>query len=231
MTHPVKYLWFHNTNKYATALVIRLQTISPTYTLISSMNHRPRKTLLVNTFGMFGYLFCLLSWAWTGILYIPILLANKQIEEFLLPSSSESPVAPQASVPMSPVTLFFTFMITVAVIIVTIVILLRAPVTIARTGKTVTTKAAGSMVPLVAHGKPLPAATRRRLTAQLIKLVKLLLVILPVMIASFGAFIELPLSFEIVIFVSATLALIAIAWFSAQYIFARLFGVKPTYLA
>lgn len=194
------------------------------------MNHHPRKTLLVNTFGMFGYLSCLISWAWTAIVYIPILLANKQIEEFLLPEPTKSPALPLSSVPMSPIMVFFAFAITAAVIITTIIVLLRAPITIAKTGKAITTKAAASIAPLVIHGKPLPAAEKRRLTARLVKIVKLLLVVLPVAAAFFGVFVETPLSLELVVFVNAVLALMAMVWFSAQYIFARLLGVKPTYL-
>lgn len=194
------------------------------------MNTRPRKTLLVNTFGMFGYLFCLASWAWTGILYIPMLLANKQIEDFLLPAPSQDPVTPMSSEPISPIMVFFALAVTVIVILLTIIALLRAPITIAKTGKTVTTKAADSVVPLVTHGKQLPPAEKRRLTALLVKIVKLLLVVLPVGIASIGAVVELPLPFEVIMFISSLLALIATFWFSAQYIFARLLGVNPNYL-
>src|SRR5690606_18477650 len=102
--------------------------------------------------------------------------------------------------------------------------------TIAHTGKTVTQKAASSALPLITKGQKLSPAKKQRLTAGLIKLAKLLLVILPVAIGFLGAFIELPLPFDLAIFISSALAICALLWFSAQYIAARLLGVNQKLL-
>lgn len=188
---------------------------------------QPKKVLLVNACGALGYIACLMLWGWTGIIYVPMILENEKIEQLLLPSQGEEVVAPIATTTeVSPIAVFLALAITAIVMIATIVVLLRAPMTIARTGKSVTTKAATSALPLIARGKPLPAAKKKRLTANLVKLAKLLLVLAPVAALSLGVFVELPLPFEIVALVSGVLALIAVSWFSAQYLLARWLGVN-----
>lgn len=194
------------------------------------MNIYPRKTLLVNTFGMFGYVSCLMAWAWIGIVYLPLLLANDEVKKLLIPTPSETPVVMAPSVPMSPLTLIFAGFVTALVIVLTIIAFLRAPVAIAKTGKTVTTKAADSVVPLITHGKVLPTAEKRQLTWRLIKLVKLTVVILPVIAACVSLFIEAPLPVEVILLVSSILSLIAIFWFGLQYLSARAFGIDSQYL-
>jgi hypothetical protein len=191
------------------------------------MNRRSRKTLLANTFGTFGYISCLLLWGWTGIVYMPLLLENDTITRILLPPENSQVVAPPASTESSPVIAFIATGVTLAVIVLTIIVLLRAPMTIANTGKTVTTKAAGSALPLITHGKPLAPAKKKRLTVQLVKLVKLCIVLLPVFALLPGLLVELSLPFDVVILVSSVLALIAIFWFSVQYITAQLLAADP----
>lgn len=191
------------------------------------MKNYSKKLLLVNAFGTLGYLTCLLLWGWVGIVYLPMLLTNEHIEGFLIPTPSEEPAPVAASPEMSPGIAIAALAVTVVVIILTVIVLLRAPVTIARTGKAVTTKAAGSALPLVTKGRPLPKAEKRKLTVQLIKLMKLLLVLLPVALGFLGMIFEPPLPFDLVMFVSSTLAFIALLWFIAQYIFANILGTKP----
>lgn len=189
------------------------------------MKKYSKKTLLANTFGSLGYIFCLMLWAWVGILYIPILLENENVERLLLPQPREEIIAPITTSGTSPVLAVAAVTATIVVLIITIIVLLRAPIAIARTGKTVTSKAASSALPLITRGKPLTPAKKRLLTTELIKLAKLLLVILPVAICSLGFFVETPLPFDMSIFVSSILALIAVAWFSAQYVAARFLAI------
>lgn len=194
------------------------------------MNMHPRRTLLANTFGTFGYIFCILLWGWTGVVYLPTLLENDTVTRLLLPPESNDVITPPVSTESSPVIAVVAIGVTIAVVILTIVVLLRAPITIAKTGKTVTMRAADSALPLITHGKPLPLAKKKRLTVQLVKLVKLLIVLLPLFALLPGLIIELSLPFDIVILTSSVLALIAIFWFSLQYIIARLLAVEPSQL-
>lgn len=169
-------------------------------------------------------------WSWIGMLYVPLLLENEKIEHILLPQQGTEVITPIATPEASPVLVLIATGITVAILIVTIIVLLRAPATIARAGKTVTSKAAGSALPLLTRGKPISPAKKRRLTAGLIKLTKLLLVLLPVAIGFLGLIFETPLPFDVSMFVSSILALCAVIWFSAEYVTARLLAVDPTAL-
>lgn len=197
-----------------------------------SKKQRSRKTLLVNTFGGLGYISCLTLWGWTGILYVPMLLKNESVERLLLPTTSGSEAIEPITTPgeFSPITIFFALAITAAVLIMTVIVILRAPATITKTGKSVTTKAANTALPLIARGKPLPAAKKKLFTANLVKVAKLLLILLPVALLGVGFFIELPLPFEIAALISSVLAFLAIAWFSLQYLLARWLRVKPELL-
>lgn len=197
-----------------------------------SKKQQSKKVLLANMLGGLGYISCLMLWGWMGVLYVPMLLENENVERFLLPSTSDVESIPQVppSSEISPIVAFIALAITVAVLIVTVIIILRAPVTITKTGKSVTTKAANTALPLIARGKPLPAAKKKLLTANLVKLAKLLLVLIPVALLGIGAFVEMPLPFEIAALVSSVLAFTSVAWFSLQYLVARWLNIKPELL-
>ena len=159
------------------------------------------------------------------LLYLPMLLENKYVEDFLLPPPPKEVVQQSVATESSPLMLVFALAVTVIVIIATIIILIKIPMAVARTGKTVTTKAAESAIPLVTKNHPLPPAKKKRLTTNLIKIMKLFLVVIPVGVTLLGVLIELPLPYEIVMLVSGVLALFSLLWFSLQYIFARLLKV------
>lgn len=194
------------------------------------MKQPSRKTLIPNIFGSLGYLFCLCLWGWLALLYVPMLFENEYIEQLLIPSQSQPIVAPTAPTEASPLMIGSAVIITIVVLITTIVIILRTPIVVAKTGKTITTKAAHSALPLITRGHPIPAAKQRRLTAQLIKLTKLIALLLPVALGSVGQFFSLPLPFDLVMLVTSTLALITLLWFSLQYSVARLLGIDTKYL-
>lgn len=195
------------------------------------MKKRSKRTTFVNMFGGLGYLFCCMLWGWTGILYLPGLLENEHVTQLLLPAQHETVVTPTPPVETSPLMIAFAVIVTIVVIIATIVIVLRMPVTIAKTGRSVTTKAAASALPLITHGHQLPPAKKRRLTVHLIKLAKLLLLTLPVALCYAGTFfIELSLQPDLALLISSSLALGALLWFTAQYLLADMFSVDNQYL-
>lgn len=212
-----------------------LQTSSQSYRLEiedhrKHMKKYSKRTLLANTFGSLGYIFCLILWGWVGILYVPMLLENEQVVRILLPPPSDNVMAPQPATEPSATAVIVAVGVTIVVLITTVVVLLRIPVTIAKTGKTVTTKAANSAIPLITRGHPISPAKRRRLTTELVKLAKLLFMLLPVAIGLLGFFIEPPLPLDLSLFVSSILALSAVLCFSAQYISARLLAIDSSSL-
>jgi hypothetical protein len=195
------------------------------------MKKNSKKVLIANIFGTLGYYFCFFLWCWVGVIFLPIILSNEHVEEFLLPVPKEEQlVAPTVSEGISPIALMIVGAVTVTVVLLTVLIFVRIPIAVAKTGKTVTTKAATSALPLVAKHKKLPKKEKKRLTVQLVKLMKLLSVVLPVGLLYFGKLVELPLPLEIVLMVGSGLALISLLWFSAQYITARLLSIDPKQL-
>ncbi len=185
-----------------------------------------KRTLIVNTFGTLGYFSCIFSWGWAALLYLPMALENKYVEDFLLPTPAEEVVRQPVVSESSPFMVVFALIVTATVIIATVIVLVKIPIAVAKTAKTVTTKAADYAVPIVTRSQPLPPARKKLLTANLIKLMKLLLVIVPVGATLLGGFFELPLSYEVVVFVSSLLSLFSLLWFSLQYIAARLLRVE-----
>jgi hypothetical protein len=190
------------------------------------MNKHPRRTFVANSFGALGYIGCLALWGWSGILFVPKLLENKQIEQIFIPPSSEA--IPSTQVPSIPssAAIILAVVITAIVIIVTLIAIARAPKAIVRTSTTVTTKVAKSALPLITQHQKISPAKAQRLTAELIKIIKLLLVTLPVATCFIGIVVELPLSLDLALLVSSTLAIGALLCFCAQYITARIAGVR-----
>ena len=189
------------------------------------MNNLSGKIILVNAFGTLGYFSCIFSWGWAALLYLSMLLGNKYLEDFLLPTPPEEVVQQPVVTESSPFMMLFALVVTVIVVIATVIILVKIPMAVARTGKTVTTKAAESAIPLVTKHQPLPPAKKKRLTVNLIKIMKLFLVLIPIGVILLGTFIELPLPYEIVVLISGILSFFSLFWFSLQYIFARLLKV------
>ena len=189
-----------------------------------------KRALLANTFGSLGYLSSVLLWAWTGLLFVPMLLENQTVEKFLLPEPHETIIVQPSSTATSPLMITIALAVTIVVVLVTIVVLLRMPVAIARTGQTVTTKAAATALPIVTRGHKLPAKQKRRLTSKLIKLTKLLLIILPVAIGFIGVYVETPITFQLAILISSVLAMFSLVLFSLQYITAHFLAIDDTLL-
>lgn len=194
------------------------------------MNNISKRTILVNAFGTLGYFSCIFSWVWAALLFLPTLLENKYVEDYLLPTPPEEVIQQTATTGSSPFMMIVALVVTVIVIIATIVILIKIPIAVAKTGKTVTTKAAESAIPLVTKHQPLPPAKKKLLTANLIKIMKLFLVLLPFGATLLGIFIELPLPYEITVLISGILSLFSLLWFSLQYIFARLLKIDAVRL-
>ena len=163
-------------------------------------------------------------------MYLPMLFENEYVEKILLPTPQENVVVAPSTTEASPLLIGIAVIVTIVVLLTTIVILLRAPLTIAKAGKSVTTKAADSAIPLITKGRPLPQVQKRRLTTQLVKLMKLLIILLPVALGCIGFFIQPPLAFDLAMLISSILALFALLTFVAQYGIAHLLKVTDTSL-
>lgn len=189
------------------------------------MKSTSKSSLLANIFGTLGYLACLTAWSWIGIIFMPSILGNEHVEKLLIPMSAEDNLQPLTYSPPSIVSIVIAMIVTILVLGLTIYVLLRAPVSVAGTGKKATTKVAEATVPLITQRKNLPKDQKEVLTAQLIKVIKLIIILLPVAVSFVGHAVQLPLPVDIVVLFSGILAMIGTFWFSAQYILARILKV------
>lgn len=185
-----------------------------------------KRALLANTFGTLGYLSCLLQWLFVSLLYLPLLLDNKQLKSFLLPEPVQQPTRVITTSEPSVFLIIVAIVFTVLMLLFTIYLVLRAPFAIARTGKNITKKTAEAIVPLVVHHRPLSPTKKRLLTVRLIKIIKLVLVVVPLLISLSALFVSLTLSQDITLFVGASLAIGSVIWFSLQYLSAWALKVR-----
>lgn len=160
------------------------------------------------------------------MIYVPALLENEHIENIFLPAPNQEPPLTSPAESLSPFMVYASIVISVLVIILTIFVLLKAPITIAKTGKAVTTKAAGSTLPLISKKKQLPQEKKKLLTAELIKLTKVALVLIPTIASICGFLLALPLPYEVILFVSTVLGIAALILFALQYLIARALKVS-----
>jgi len=184
------------------------------------MANYSKRALLANTFGTLGYISCLFQWLFVALLYLPLLLDNEQIKHFLLPEEVKETAPIVTAGPPSPLLIGFAIIFTIFMLVLTVLLLVRAPLSIARTGKKATTKTASAIVPLVIH-HPLSPAKKRRITSQLVKAIKLTVILLAFVLGFLSLLTPTTLPFDIIMFGSATLAIGSLVWFSAQYLSAR----------
>lgn len=176
---------------------------------------------IVTVFGVFGYLSCALQWLWLGVLFLPQLLSS-EAKNLLLPPSSET--STPTSFNLDGDGLLITALgiaVTLIVLIITVVVLIRLPMGIAKTGNKVAKTAADTVLPVVTHHKKVSAKKRRMLTIRIIKIIKLLLVLLPMALLATAFIFDAPLPKELIFMIGSILAIGSLLWFSLEYITAR----------
>jgi hypothetical protein len=184
-----------------------------------------KQRLLIQTLGILGYISCIFQWLWTVIVFLPSLLENEALKILLLPpDTSQIPEEP-STLTQEPSLLFTVIAVIVTLIVIagSAYVLLRLPIAIAKAGKTTTTRAARTIVPLVTHHKPLPPKKEKILTAQIVRLLKFVACIMPMLLLGFILFIDTSLSKDLIVLIGGALALASIFWFSLEYLLAKLF--------
>lgn len=175
-----------------------------------------------NFFGVLGYLWIIVEWTWIAALYLPLLIENESIKKLLLPDGSAEPK--QAVVQSGEPSLLLTVVavtITFFVVVGCVILLIRLPLKVAKSGHTVIQKTAVASIPIVTHHRKISPKKKKLLTARLIGWLKIVAVLLP-LVGLLGAFfVEVPLSRDIFILVEIVLALTALASFAIQYAIAR----------
>lgn len=185
---------------------------------------------IANSFGSVGYFFCTLQWLWSTMLYFSLI---ESFTNYITPVvETEEVVQISYVVDKSPDASLMVIagIITVIIIIITIYALIKTPSTVVKASKTVVHGTATAVTPIVMrvqHRKIEDKVSRRKITSRLIILLKILLVIIPIILAFTSAFLEVQkIDYSIAIYASIWLASFSIIFFALQYIMARLFSIK-----
>ncbi len=176
-----------------------------------------RHRLTVNSFGALAYITLVIQWVLSLLVYAPLL-------EALIPQSEPTPTPVVASPVVSEEPSMFIFFvaafITIAVLVLTLVVLARIPLTIARTGKKTVATGSSALTDAylkVTHKKP---TKRLRLTIQprAAIILKLLALLLPIGFAYGTTFVDDPgIDPTLAVFLAAFLADVVVVCFVAQY--------------
>lgn len=182
---------------------------------------------IVRFVGGLGYFSAVIQWAWLALLYGPSLIENKTFRDFFLPHQTNQPI--QASVfatsQPSPILVGFALVLTAIILVVTLVILIRFPLSLAKAGKKSTQTAAHFILPTIVHHRPLPQKRERILTAKIIIWVKFVGSVAPFVLLFGGMFMSLKIPFELFIIVGAVLAINSLVWFTLEYYLAKWFYI------
>ena len=119
--------------------------------------------------------------------------------------------------------------VTVLMILITIYVLVKLPVTIAKTSKKIIHKTSESVTPILISSQHIKDTKSNRtfITAKVILVFKVLFILTPVLLTTISRSVEkLPIDYSIAAVIGFGLACFSVAFFIIQYSLARLLRVK-----
>lgn len=174
--------------------------------------------------GGTAYVFCLLGWFWSTILYLPYLQSILDKFESYYPDAVKETGVPIQSSETNVTLAIVGMVITITMICLTIFILARIPITLAKAGRKITHEPAEIIAPLVTryqHKKN--SSKRQRIIAyRLTMAFKILLITLPVILTISSQLVDQPLDITISIIISSSLGTVAGIFFVIQMLLANL---------
>jgi len=189
------------------------------------------KTRIANAFGVLGYLSCTLQWLWVIVLYSSLIqvIANFFIENGTKQESLVSPINSSSLASGNDTNVIFAIISATVVclfIVLSLYMIVKIPASIVKTTRNTIHKAAESATPLVSEiqNKKDTKARHKKLSYQIVFVIKIILVVAPVIICYFTRFLDKQIfSYNGGIIISLWLALISLTFFIIQYFLARLF--------
>lgn len=159
------------------------------------------------------------------IIFLPLLLRS-DIKNLFVPDQTVHHTQEVASLG-GPAILWTIvgIVVTVVIVMISAIVLVRLPFKIAQSGEKITRETAKAVLPVVSRQQPLPPARQKRLTAQLIKYIKFIACIIPLLLLAGVFFVDSPLPKEIVVVVGCMLGIGSLTWFSLEYLLARWLNV------
>jgi hypothetical protein len=190
--------------------------------------HRAKRKAIANFFGGLGYFFCFLQWFWAVALYFSVI---QSVILFVAPSA-ESPVerSPVLAFELpSAVSMIILAITVVVMVIITVYVLVKMPIGIAKTGNKAVHQAAKTVTPVIikAQHKKDTRRFREKIEAEVMLLIKLSLVVIPVVLAAVSGLLgQQSVSYSIALIVGGGLACLSVAPFIVQYGLAGVFRIK-----
>ncbi|MGB4762402.1 MAG: hypothetical protein WBP12_03555 [Candidatus Saccharimonas sp.] len=187
------------------------------------MKQGSKPLTFANILGSLGYISVLFQWLWSFLILIyPLLIAQP---DFLFPT----PVQPQLPQEMpsdqiSPLLVVLAFAATIAILIITAVVLFRLPKTIGKKGAHITRSAASTVVPVVTQHKKLTRRRRVQLSYRIILILKACLVVIPLIALLFAQPID-RVDSEVVWAMALFCAICSSVYFLTQHLVARIMRV------
>ena len=192
------------------------------------MKERNVKKGITSTFGSLGYLFCFLQWFWAVILYLSVI---QSMTSFISPISDQQ-VQQSSGLTFAlpdPLAMIILGVIVIIMVAITIYALISVPKSIVKTGNKIVHRTATTITPLVieAQHKKDTKKLRIRITARVALAIKILLILLPLILAAASGLLEKQsIDYPIVLLVGGGLACFSVVFFAMQYLLAKLLHVK-----
>jgi len=188
---------------------------------------RSTKRKVVNVFGSLGYLFCFLQWFWAVMAYFSVI---QSAAVFVSPDAGQ-PVEPShfTFTQPNPLEAIILAIVTVLMIGVTIYVLIKTPVKIAKTSSKIVHKTTESVVPLVikSQHKKDTKRLRDRITSKLVIMFKILLILIPAAATVLSGLLDSrPLDYSIILVLAAGLTGFSVLFFGLQYLLAAALRIK-----
>lgn len=144
------------------------------------MKYTRARTITATVFRSAGYVIGSFGWLWLILVLLPGLIQSGALESLVSPAPPPVSQPTAQAEPLSPIVLIAVGIMTLLILIVTIVVLIKVPRTIAQNSDKVVTRAAEQVVPLITHHTPVPQRERKKLTRRIIITLQALFSILPI---------------------------------------------------
>lgn len=134
--------------------------------------------LITNSLGTLGYFSCGVQWVWATIILCYPIISDKN--SFLFRRDLTPVVTSSAPTqPLPPVIGIILIVFTLALLIMTVIILMRLPKTIGKTGAKITHTASTAIIPTIVHHKKITKKRRLLLTYRVVQVMKAAASIIP----------------------------------------------------
>lgn len=148
------------------------------------MNRQRTLGTLSSVLTGLAYISCLFEWLWVSIVVLPPLIKSGALD-WIIKIFAQHAQAEAPKIELNPFILALVGIITLFILVITAVVLIRLPKTIATTGQHTVDQVAELVMPAITHHKKLPAKKQRALSRRIRLIIQLSLAVLPLAVSFF----------------------------------------------